>query len=388
MLLSDAKLFAAPLFGRFEVRLPIGLLAPVAVGLVAIAVFRRAVSRVSWRALLTTTFVLAFAWIASLAASTGLEDVARPLESPAEQLAAVDAADSPLTFLRNFTDSIEDLPLHVQGHPPGGVLVLRGLAAVGLDGSGAAALAILVAAATAPLAALLAMRDVIDEGYARRAAPFLALVPAAVWIGTSMDALYMAVAAWGIALTVIAASPLVALSGGIVLGGALFLNYGIAPLALIPIVAASLRGRWRALPWAAAGAVLVFAAFAAAGFWWLDGLGATVERYRAGVSTDRPYSYFVVANVGAFALAVGPAAAAGLARVRERGVWLICAPALAAVLAADLSGLSKGEVERIWLPFVPWVLVAAGSLVSHDRRWLAAQVACALAIQIGVTTPW
>ena len=388
-LLDDAKLFAAPLFGRFDLRLSLALIAPAVVGAMAIG-FAPAMARtLRWRTLLTATFALSVVWIVSLAASSGFEEIARPFTAATEQLAAVGRADSPLMFLRGFTESIEGFPLHVQGHPPGGVLFLRTLDAVGVSGPAAAAGAIVLAAASAPLAVLLVARDVAGERFARRAAPFLAVAPAAVWIGTSMDALFMAVGAWGVALTVVAGRRVAfATSGGALFGAALFLSYGVALLALVPAVASSALGRWRSLLWAAGGAVLVVAAFAAAGFWWFDGLSATIERYRAGVSADRPYAYFLIANLAAFAIALGPATAAGLARLRPKRAWLICAPALVAVIAADLSGLSKGEVERIWLPFLPWVLVAAGALVSHDRRWLAAQVACALAIQIGVSTPW
>jgi hypothetical protein len=58
------------------------------------------------------------------------------------------------------------------------------------------------------------------------------------------------------------------------------------------------------------------------------------------------------------------------------------------VAFADLSGMSKGEVERIWLLFVPWVLCATGAIERHERRWLGAQLATALAVQCLVVTPW
>ena len=49
---------------------------------------------------------------------------------------------------------------------------------------------------------------------------------------------------------------------------------------------------------------------------------------------------------------------------------------LAAVLAADLSGLSLAETERIWQPFMPLVLVAGGALAlgrrDRGRPWLSA----------------
>jgi hypothetical protein len=59
------------------------------------------------------------------------------------------------------------------------------------------------------------------------------------------------------------------------------------------------------------------------------------------------------------------------------------------VLAADLSGLSKAEVERIWLPFAVWLVAAAGLLPARQARWwLAAQVAVALAVNHLLLTTW
>jgi hypothetical protein len=102
----------------------------------------------------------------------------------------------------------------------------------------------------------------------------------------------------------------------------------------------------------------------------------------------------LVGNPASLALATGPAVAAGLAslasnrrRPSAHGPHpaLLPAAALAAVAAADLSQLARGEVERIWLPFVPWLALAAPG----DRRgWLAAQVAVALLLQSILVSPW
>ncbi|MGW5672640.1 hypothetical protein ACWEVO_32705, partial [Micromonospora sp. NPDC003776] len=60
---------------------------------------------------------------------------------------------------------------------------------------------------------------------------------------------------------------------------------------------------------------------------------------------------------------------------------LLPAGAALVVLTADLSGMSKAEVERIWLPFVVWLLVAAAHLPAPARRWwLAGQALTALAV--------
>lgn len=61
--------------------------------------------------------------------------------------------------------------------------------------------------------------------------------------------------------------------------------------------------------------------------------------------------------------------------------------ALGALLAADLSGMSKAETERIWLPFVMWLL-AAGALVREVRVWLAAQAVLALLLNHLLLTGW
>jgi len=55
--------------------------------------------------------------------------------------------------------------------------------------------------------------------------------------------------------------------------------------------------------------------------------------------------------------------------------------------------LSKAEVERIWLPFLPWLtLVGASALtglgVSGRRGWLATQMAWAVVVQWAVLAPW
>jgi len=66
---------------------------------------------------------------------------------------------------------------------------------------------------------------------------------------------------------------------------------------------------------------------------------------------------------------------------------LIVVAAMAAVLLADLSGMSKAEVERIWLPFAVWAALACADL-PHPRRWLAAQAVLALLVNHLLLTVW
>ena len=388
-------LFAPPLFGRFDLALSWGAIIPVALATAIVGAGRRAAGSLSWRALLATAAASSLAWAAGLALVGGVSELAAPLEGPVDYLANLPLAVGVGDFLQGYARDLDTFSIHAQGHPPGPLLFFWGLDRIGLGGSGPAAAAILLTAASAAPAAMVTVKEIAGESWARRAAPFLVLSPAAVWIATSTDALFMAVGAWGIALMALAMtrqgarSDVLAFASGGVLGIGLFMSYGLVPLGLIVLALGIGLRRIRPLLVGGGALVLVALAFAAAGFWWFDGLSATVERYEMGIAQHRPYGFFVVANLAALSLATGPAVLFGLGRFRPRRAWLLCGGALTAVLVADLSGLSKGEVERIWLPFVPWLTIAAGTLPPDRIRWLlTTQAGVALALQIGVRTPW
>lgn len=63
------------------------------------------------------------------------------------------------------------------------------------------------------------------------------------------------------------------------------------------------------------------------------------------------------------------------------------AVALLALLVADVSGMSKAETERIWLPFAMWLLPSCAFLTGA-RGWLAAQAALALLVNHLLLTGW
>lgn len=386
---------APPLVGTFDIRWSSRAWPALGLAIAAVAWAPALAIRLRWLGLLAASWAAGAAWAVALAATDGWDALAAPLSSRFEQLTAVGLVGAPSRFLATFSDLLPSYATHVRGHPPGGVLLLWAIDGIGLGGPVAAALlAIACGALTAP-AALVAVRALAGEGHARAAAPFLAFTPAAVWIATSLDALYAGVCAAGIMLFALACSAprstrsaaALALAAGLVLGAALMLSYGVATLGAVVVAIAIGRRRPAAVAWTGAGVVVVLATFAAARFNWFEGLHATREEYLAGVSRRRPYADFLVISAAAFALAVGPALAGGLARLREPGLWLLVGGALVALAAADLSGMSKGETERIWLVFVPWVLVATAAL-RGSRGWLSAQLGLALALQLGVRSPW
>jgi hypothetical protein len=64
---------------------------------------------------------------------------------------------------------------------------------------------------------------------------------------------------------------------------------------------------------------------------------------------------------------------------------------LVGVLAADATGLSKAEVERIWLFLAIPLGVAAAALATSPvatRRWLAVHVAGGIALATSFRAPW
>nr|HRD14419.1 hypothetical protein [Mycobacterium sp.] len=237
-------------------------------------------------------------------------------------------------------------------------------------------------------------------------APFAAVAPTAIWIAVSADGYYAGVAAWGIALLALAVrgtgrrAVLTGAGSGLLLGWGIFLNYGLALMALpalaVLICAPNRRAGARAAIPAVAAALAVVGVFAIAGFWWFDGYTLVQQRYWQGIANNRPFQYWGWANLASVVCAVGLGTVAGIGRVfdiaaikRRSGIHLLVLAALVAILFADLSRLSKAETERIWLPFEVW-LIAAGALlpVRAQRWWLSLNVIGALLLNHFIFTNW
>ncbi|WP_373872072.1 hypothetical protein [Actinoplanes siamensis] len=397
---------AAPLFGHLLPHAGPGT--PFAV-IVAIAVVHRGAllaERLPWRRLLAGAWAASVAWTFALALVDGWHrGVAGRLTTPFEYLSAVPAVTGVRATLRGFTGHIllgapDNWPTHVAGHPPGALLVFVALDRLGLRGGGWAGTVCVLAGCLATVAVAVTLRALGDERAARAALPFLVLFPGAVWVGVSADGLFTAVAASSLALLAVGLTGprwWCAALGGAGLAGCAYVSYGLV-LLVLPAVAVVVAARARhpaMLGWAAAGAVAVAGVVTGLGFAWWDGYRLVKVRYYQGLASSRPYAYWVWANLAALAVSAGPAAAPILRRAvaAVRGVRtppvLLCLGAAAAVVAADLSGLSKAEVERIWLPFAVWLPAAAALLPGRGRRgWLCLQAATALLVNHLVLTAW
>ncbi|MES9523308.1 hypothetical protein [Streptomyces capoamus] len=402
-----------PLFADWDPHLGPGTPAAVLVAAAVVACGPSVAARLAWRWLLLVAWGTALAWTWSLALVDGWRrGVAGRLTTRNEYLTVIGRFHDVPAALRDFTHHIVSgspapWPAHVAGHPPAATLTFVLLDRAGLRGGGWAGAWCVTVGATACVAVLVAVRALAGERPARRAAPFLVLAPAAVWVGASADGYFAAVAAWSVALLALAVtgrSVAWAAGGGLLYGLTCYLSDGLTLFALI--AAAVLwagRHRVRARPVLPvlflAGAAVVPVVFTRAGFDWWEGYRLLVTRYYQGVGGTRPYGYWVWANLACTVLITGPATVAGLRRAALLGIRprtaprdgarlaLLVAAALLALLVADLSGMSKAETERIWLPFAMWLL-AAGAFLPRPRGWLAAQAVLALLLNHLLFTGW
>ena len=361
----------------------------------------------SWPRLLLTSYVASLAWLLSLALVDGEAGLTRVMANDSEYLVTARDVDSVPDLLGGYVERIprshpDNWPIHVAGHPPGALLFFVALVRLGLGGDLAAALVVCAVAASIPAATLLAARALGADGTARRAAPFLVLSPAAVFLAVSADAVFAATAAWGLAAlarsaTARSRSGLLGwgAAAGLLLGWCVLSSYGLPLLGVPALAVLWLAGSWRPLPVAAAAALVPVLGFAALGFAWWEAYPVLVDRYWDGIAATRPAAYWLWGDLGALLVSGGPLLGAGVAvaarrhRGEERVVAVLALAAVVIVVLADLSRMSKAEVERIWLPFVPWLTL---SLALLPERWwragLALQVATALVVQHLLYTTW
>lgn len=379
----------APFVGGW--RWPVGapLLLPILVA-TGIAVRGPALAqRLRWPLVPAASGAAAAGWAVALAVTDGWSRLTAPVVRPQEYERFAAGIDDPGAFLRTFAERVPDYPVHVRAHPPFATLVPWAMDHLGAAGAGWFAALLIASWGVAIASVLVAVRAVAGEVAARRVAPALVLLPAAVWAATSSDAMFAGVFAVGVAVAVLGRR-WQAVAGGVVLAAGLMLTYGGAVLLVVPVVV-HLRARrfGHVAAMAAAVAAVLVGGWAATGFWWLDGLEATRRTYWDGVASVRPGLYLTaIGNPTALLVLIGPAAVAGLVlalRARSWATLVLPLAGLAAVTAANLSQLSRGEVERIWLLFAVWVAAAA---IGDRRRWLAAQAAVGVAAQALVASPW
>lgn len=401
---TDVRVHWPPLHAVWGPRLDVRIVPAVALALLLVLWLPGFARRAGWRVAVLATTAASWAWTMALALSDGPYGLSRVTERSSEYPATARTITDVPAFLDEFVSRIpvsvdDNWPIHVAGHPPGAVLPFVGLDRLGVTDPFWIAVVLVTVGATAVAAVLLTIDELGGRDLARRAAPWLALAPLVVWAGVSADWMFAAVGAWGLYLlarSAVRGSIPAALGAGVVLGYCVFMSYGLVLLGILALTVLWIARTWRPLPWAVLSALAVAAVFAVLGFAWWEAYPVLRERYFAGIASERPYWYWVWGSVAAWTCTVGVATWAALPewwrRWRENlrePLTSLVAGGLATIAVATLSGMSKAEVERIWLPFTVWV-VAVGALLPD--RWvrplLLLQVLVAVLAQTLLITRW
>jgi methylthioxylose transferase len=398
----------APLHAVWHPVIGVGTPLALVIGWLGITRGARLAATLPWRHLLAATYAATLAWTVALALVYGPSGLSRTLNSTQEYLVTARTVHDIPAFLSGFVDRIPfsagdaHWPIHVAGHPPAATLFFVGLAGLGLGSSFAAGCVVTLIGTTTPVAVLVTMRRLGAEDAARRALPYVVLAPAAIWIAVSGDAIFAAVAAWGLAALAVAVTTdrtpvrwATAVLAGLLLGLLPVLSYGLVLVGVLVLVVLILTTGWRVLPAAVASATIPTLILAGFGFYLWQAYPVLRERYWDGLAPDRPAAYWMWASLAALLLSAGPALGAGLGalaaarRTADHAVLWLVAAAASAIVLADLSQMSKAEVERIWLPFVPWLLLSTALLPPRWRRLvLVLQVVTALLVEHLLDTGW
>ncbi len=402
---QDIDVEFPPLHATWDPRFG-GLAIPaVAIGLILWLQLPRLAERLSWPALLVTGFAATWLWTMALAMTEGKDGLARVFERRQEYVYDAQHVKSISTMMHTFVERIPlDSPdhwyVHVAGHPPGALLFFVLLDRIGVTGFFSIGLVVVTIGSTAIVAVLITLRTLGSISLARGAMPWVVLAPSAVWMGVNGDAMFTAVAAWGLALLALAATSsgrrgaFTAIAAGLLLGLCVYLSYGLVLLGFLAIAVLLIARSWRPLPWALAGSAIVVAAFTAAGFSWWRAYPVLVQRYNDGIASSRPYDYWVWADIAAWTftagLAVWAAFPAASRAFRERNaVAQLAAAALLTIGFAAVSGMSKAETERIFLPFTIWIVALPMLLpVRWHRPLLFSQVVIGLGAELLLLTRW
>jgi hypothetical protein len=435
-----------PLHADWDPRVGVGTVPALLLGGLGVRYGFGLARELTWSRLLLASYVVAVCWLAGLAMVDGSAGIGRVLDTSNEYLATARSVTGIHDTLHEFVSRIplsaeDNWPVHVAGHPPGALLFFVALVAAGLGSGLAAGWVVVLLAASTPVAILITLRRLGVETYARRAAPLLVLAPAAVWMAVSADAVFAACGASAMAALAAAATsstrPILAgwsVTSGLLLGCCVMMSYGLPLLSLLGLAVLVAAGRWAPLPWVVGAGLAVVVGFALAGFAWWDAYPALYQRYWDGVAHVRPFAYWGWGNLAALCFSAGPVVGASMALAGRRAavsvhawrdstgiarsatqspqegsslrppplpkrgpsggdaskvVWLLTCAGVAMVAIADASAMSKAEVERIWLPFVPWLLVGSALLPPRwQRPALVIQVATALLVQHLLFTNW
>lgn len=395
---------SAPFLGSYRFAFGLAsLLAPIVMTTVIVASRREMFDRIAFSALLALSYVTSLGWALSLALVDGAAGLTRSLQSPDNYLTDVPGVGrDPLEWLRGFTAGTEH-SVAARGHPPGPVLLLWGLHRLGLTDR--LVLGVLLAAIGALVTPLVlgAVRGVCGDLPARHYAPVLVLAPYAVWVAVSIDAVVAVLGAAMVVMGVRASAPGRtglraggwALVAGMTLGVAALFSYAAPWLGLSLVCLYFARRRAFLNVATGVGALLPVLAVQLAGFTWIEGLLLARADYATRVEPYRSAWWWGGIGLVVLLLATGPPLVRSLRRLKNTPGWPFLVGAGTAVAFSLLAGLARGGAEAAWLPFFPWLTVAAVAPVRQagpppPAPLLLAGVGAvtAMVVEAVLATPW
>lgn len=393
---------SAPFLGRYRLEVsPLSVVAPLVAGAVLFAAMRGWFESMPWSRLRLVSAVGLFGWAVSLALVDGLSGLTRSLSADSFLGDVPEVGDDPLAFLRTFTERSAEHTAATRGHPPAPVLLLWALNRAGITGHFPLALIVTAAGALWVPLVLSAVRDVSGETAARRYAPVLMLAPYAVWLAVSLDAVVLTI---GAAMTVAGlratrkrgwAAAGWAVLAGVLLGVAALFAYAAAWLGLSIVGIYFARRRAALNLFSGLGALAPVLLASTLGFVWTDGLATAYADFAKHVEPQRSALWWGLISVCALLIAAGPALYASVRKLRNTPGWPFLMGAASAVVFSIAAGLARGGVEHAWLPYFPWLTVAAvapeepaGRAAPAPLLLAAAGAATAVIIEAVLLTPW
>jgi hypothetical protein len=396
---------SAPFLGSYRFAFGFATaLAPLVAWGILTATARGRFETASWPTVWVLGWAGTFAWALSLALVDGAAGLTRSLEAPDNYLTDVPGVgDSALDYLRGYTEHAPELSNAARGHPPGPVLLLWALQRLGLTERLTLGVLITALGALVTPLVLSAVRGVCGEQAARRFAPVLMLAPYAVWVAVSVDVVVAVLGALMVGMGVRASdrnrtglrAAGWALACGVTLGVAALFSYA-APWLGLSVVCLYFARRRAFLNLATGlGALLPVLAAQAAGFSWIDGLLVARDDYAARVQPNRSAVAWSAISLVVLLLAVGPPLVRSVRRIRNTPGWPFLVGAGVAVAFSLLAGLARGGAEASWLPFFPWLTVAAvappiqgGDPAPTPRVLVAFGALTAIVVEAVLATPW
>ena len=334
--------------------------------------------------------LLAFLFVLLMNASVACMDgslaaIWRPFESQSEYESDVAHVHGVAIFLRDYVKNLPAYSIHARTHPPGAVLLLYFVAQLIGPGVSTAAWAAVAITASAVVPFYLLARRIAGHRTAVIAVALYAVTPSLVLFGaTSMDGVFLAPLMWSVYFlerTISGRKMIHAVAAGICVAISLMFTYATVCVIAMMLIYVLLESVKSAISLIISGIVVVALLGALRFFTGFDYLaclarGRFYDHYSMhtfGMSGGR-YLDISFSNLIAFLIGVGLPAVVlwgrqtvGSLKMRSSADRLNLA-LVVSVLGFSFGHLFTHETERIWLFFIPPVLLAAASWIAQHEN--------------------